>query len=560
MLEFKKDMKPFFVILICAVGISAHPGFDSLYTKYIALHQKDFLQNIQQSTSRDEHGKCSFGIENAVRLGLKSFSPAQQKMLKPLLERPVLETSIVSPSGFFRIHFNTTTNAPKYDVNELARAFDSSYSFEVNYLGFLPPPKDLGNGGDDKYDIYVYNMGRGVYGNTNSEEEISSGSSTYYSYIEMDNGFVGYPTTGIAAAKVTAAHELHHAIQIGNYILRQTETEIFDLYFYELTSTAMEEFVFDEINDYYYYLKTGGFFNFTDKAFASNEGYNLAIWNIFLKDKFDYGIIKRQWELLRTYRALEAINRSLIENQSSFLEAYKEFALWTFYTNYRAVSGLFFGEAVNYPLIKPFMTVTFTGNSIPINLNSFVTSTSFLKIINSTTSPKDTLYFNISNYEQQSGIYNLSKTLPVSITLSNFKQDGFTRLADGYYYFFSADNPYLWKTSSILNNIVVSDSQIVYAVTEAPYPSPFRYGKNVPLKIPFVGNFNEEVSLKVFSVSMDVVFNRTITLFRDPVKGEAVIEWNAMNDKNEKLASGVYLYFIKSSERTALGKLVIMNE
>jgi len=39
-----------------------------------------------------------------------------------------------------------------------------------------------------------------------------------------------------------------------------------------------------------------------------------------------------------------------------------------------------------------------------------------------------------------------------------------------------------------------------------------------------------------------------------------VVEWNGLNNKNEKLGSGVYFYFVKSPERTALGKLVIVNE
>ena len=553
-------MKFLITTLIFTIGIFAQSRIDSIYNKYISLHQKHQTENLSQSFKDEQPVKCSFGIENAVRLGIKSFSPQQQKILMPLFTRPVLDTSIVSPSGFFRIHFNKTVNAPKYNINELAIAYDSSYSFEVNTLGFRPPLRDLGNGGDDKYDIYVYNMGRGIYGNTSSEEEISSGSKTFYSYIEMDNGFVGYPTTGIDAAKVTAAHELHHAIQIGNYILRETDTEIIDLYFYELTSTSMEEFVFDEVNDYYYYLKTGGFFNFTDKAFGSNDGYNLAIWNIFLKDKFNFDIIKRQWELMKTYLGLESMNRSLIENQSSFLEAYKEFGLWTFYTNYRTVPGRFFDEAANYPLIKPFMTVTFTGNATPIQFNSIVTSTNYLKFVNPNVSPKDTLYFTISNFDLQSGTYDLSKTFPASLTLSNTKQDGFSQLSDSYYFLFTSDNPYLWKNSSILNNIVISDSNIVYAAIEAPFPSPFRYGRNDFLKIPFVGNFNEKVSLKVYSISMDLVFDNEVTLFRDPIKGEAEVEWNALNNKSEKLASGIYIYFIKSQERTALGKVVIINE
>lgn len=552
-------MKFLISTLILTVGMSAQSRIDSLYNNYIALHQKE-VHTLLSDITQQENVKCSFGIENAVRLGIKSFSPAQQKVLKTMFVRPELDTSIVSPSGFFRIHFNKVTNAPTYDVHQLAIALDSSYSFEVNTLGFLPPPRDLGNGGDDKYDIYIYKMGRGIYGNTNSEEEISPNSKTFYSYIDMDNSFSGYPTTGILAAKVTAAHELHHAIQIGNYILRQTETEIVDLYFYELTSTSMEEFVFDEVNDYYYYFKTGGYFNFTDRAFASNEGYNLAVWNIFLKDKFNYYVIRRQWELMKSFRALESINRSLIEVESSFLEAYKEFGLWTFYTNYRTVPGKFFDEAANYPLIKPFMTITSFSSSTPIQINAFVTSNSYLKVINPSTFPKDTLYFVFSNFELESGMNYLTKTFPATLKLSTVKLDGYTFLSDGYYYLFNTDNPFLWKNSSIINNIVIPDSQIVYEVTKTPFPSPFRYGKNDFLKIPFVGNFNEEVSLRIYSISMDVVFEKTITLFRDPIKGEAVVEWNGLNSKNEKVASGVYVYFIKSPERTALGKLVILNE
>jgi len=552
-------MKFIVTILILTAGLSAQSRIDSLYNKYLLLHQKDLSENLSQRIIDEQPVKCGFGTENAVRLGIKSFSPAQQKVLKTMFIRPELDTSIVSPSGFFRIHFNKGTDAPQYDINELAKAFDSSYSFEVNYLGFLPPPRDLGNGGDDKYDVYVYRMSRGIYGNTNSEEEISSGSKTFYSYIEMDNSFSGYPTTGILAAKVTAAHELHHAIQIGNYILRESATEIYDLYFYELTSTSMEEFIYDEINDYYYYLKTGGYFNFTDKAFASNEGYNLAIWNIFLKDKFNYGVIKRQWELMRTYRALEAIDRSLIEEQSSFLEAYKEFGLWTFYTNFRADSGKYFDEAASYPLVQPVMVVNFSGNSTPIHLSNYVTSTCFVKVISSLNTPKDTIYFIISNFELESGINDLTKQLSASITLSSAKQDGFTKLGEKHYYLFSADNPYLWKTSSIFDSIIVSDS-VKSIAASAPFPSPFRYGKNGYLKIPFNGNFEEEVDLQIFSISMDLIYNKPAILSRNPNNNQAVVEWNGLNDKNEKLSSGVYIYFIKSPERTALGKLVIVNE
>jgi len=54
-----------------------------------------------------------------------------------------------------------------------------------------------------------------MYGQTTSENNV--GLSRWTSYIEIDNDFIGFYTIGINAARVTAAHEFHHAIQMGNY-------------------------------------------------------------------------------------------------------------------------------------------------------------------------------------------------------------------------------------------------------------------------------------------------------------------------------------------------------
>ena len=59
-----------------------------------------------------------------------------------------------------------------------------------------------------------------------------------------------------------------------------------DTFFYEITSTAMEEFVYDSVNDYYAYMPS--YFLSPQKAFAENDGYNLAIWNIYLKENFGF--------------------------------------------------------------------------------------------------------------------------------------------------------------------------------------------------------------------------------------------------------------------------------
>jgi len=524
------------------------------------LHQKLPAIPGVPRIETDTPDKCGFGVENSVRLGIKSFSPQQQKILKTFFIRPALDTSIVSPSGFFRIHYNIKTDKPAYDVQQVALAFDSAYDYEVTTIGFPPPLRDQGDGGDDKYDVYIHPMGRGIYGNTNTENEITPGTGTYYSYIEMDNTFSGYPTTGISAARVTAAHELNHAIQLGNYILREANSEVLDLFFYEMTSTSMEDFVFTTINDYYYYMSSGGYVNFTDKAFSLNTGYNLAVWNIYLKDLYGYSLFPRQWQLLKSYRALEAVNRSLIEKQSSFLEAYNIFGVWMYHTNYRAIPGKYFDEAENYPLVKPAFAISYNGSSSPIKMSAPVSSLSYIKVLSALSNPRDTIHFILTNFELENAINNPSKLYSSSLSLSGTKQNGYIQISPGYYFLFNSDYPYFWKSASVFDGNVSKDTQVVNSPGLEPYPAPFVYGKNKTIKFPFEGNFGDDATLQIFSVSMDELFSETVPLFRDPVNEKAVVEWNGLTEKNKKLASGVYLYVIHSSGKTYLGKMVILNE
>ncbi|MCU0364764.1 MAG: hypothetical protein MUE93_03725 [Ignavibacteriaceae bacterium] len=271
-----------------------------------------------------EDRKCGFGIVSDIQTNLEFFSPEKQGLLKSLLGRPPLQTSIVSPSGFFRIHYDATgSNRPSYvsnwtveqNVAEVAKALDSVYRFEVTYLGFLSPPSDGTAGGDDKYDVYIQNQGGGVYGYTEWESKV--GSVNWISFMVLDNDYVGYYTT----------------------------------------SLNMEEFVYDDVNDYYAYMNS--YFNNTDLAFPKQNGYNLAIWNIFIRENFDFGILKRQWEMIPSITAILAINQSLNERGTSFPRELNRFGIWTYFTGFRKIPGKYFEEGENYPLITPTFTIQF---------------------------------------------------------------------------------------------------------------------------------------------------------------------------------------------------------
>jgi hypothetical protein len=205
---------------------------DSLYNNFIKFKNARLSET---SEIKQEPVKCGVTLIYSVRNHFNEFDYDRQNILKPLLTRPDLQASIVSPSGFFRIHYDTTgTNVPIYYtaedllhyskqqllqmyIDSTALAADSAYNFEVNFLGFPPPPSDSGAGGDNKYDIYLENLA-GFYGDTQFDGNFGP------SYMEVNSNFTSsFPTRGIYAVRVTIAHEFHHGIQVGNYIYRDSD-------------------------------------------------------------------------------------------------------------------------------------------------------------------------------------------------------------------------------------------------------------------------------------------------------------------------------------------------
>ncbi len=551
----KKTLLLFLLLPILAFSqITEKNQLDSLYNLYMGLRAGTrFIQNQTadaETIKQGGHIKCGLGISNRLRLNIKSFSPAQQEELKKILARPVLDTSIVSPSGKFRIHYDTSgTNKPGYSINDLAAAFDSSYNFEVTTLGYPEPPVDNNEGGDNLYDVYVLNLGL-LYGETDFENEITPGSNKYITYIQMDNDFTGYFTEGINAARVTAAHEFHHAIQVGNYIWR-----VDDLFFYELTSTAFEDIVYPSVNDYLQYLPS--YFNNTQVSFAATQGYNFAIWNLYLNAVFGPGIIKRQWELMPDNKAINAINTSLIENNSTFGSALKEFSIWAYYTNYRSVPGKYFIDADKFPTARPVSTLSIGSAPDTVNLISKALTINFLKFVNSSAS--DTIDVILSNTDVQSGADSLNKDFNAQYVLFPSFQSGANKLSDVYYSKLIVNNPGFWKLNEFINGqIVIPSIPSDPGSEEFAYPNPFTYKNGTTIYIPTFGGNQAPTTLNIYSASLKLVFSKFESAIN--INGKNFVRWNGRLRNNDKLPSGVYIYVTVVKDNILKGKLVILNE
>jgi hypothetical protein len=271
-----------------------------------------------------------------------------------------------SPGGKFRLTYETTgpnavpttdnngNGVPDY-VEWVASYFDYSWAFEIDTLGFLPPP--IGTG---KYQIGFEEMS--AYGYTT----IVSGQLTK---IVMHRNFVGFPPNQDpegnvkGAAKVTAAHEFKHATQIMYNYWNEPS------WYIELDATWMEDIAYDYVNDYYNYItSTGSPFTSPGQSLDAGDGYEDCNWMHFLSEKFDVSINKKIWQRRQSNPAenmFSTFNYVLSNFYSSNLQnAFREYIVWNFLTNSRATTthpG--YGEAPYYPLAALCTTV----NSYPFN-------------------------------------------------------------------------------------------------------------------------------------------------------------------------------------------------
>lgn len=538
-----------------------------MYTRFVSATAPQLFPVESNSYKLDaEDKKCGLGLVNSIKENLNNFSLEQQAILKQLLARTELHTSIVTESGLFRIHYDTTgINAPRYISSISAHenalyasaAIDSAYNFEVTFLGYPPPPPDFGEGGDDLYDIYIINLGD--YGRTIDENVINEQQQNYTSFIEINNEFGSeFFTHGIDALQVTMAHELHHAIQFG-YINRVST----DRFFYEMTSTAMEEFVFDSVNDYYSWLlpTSSSYFQRPETPLSSTSGYNSAIWMIFLKDVFGYDIIKREWEMMKTLRAMIAISQSLFEYESTFTKEFNKFAKWCYFTNYRSIPGTYFEEAPQYPLIDP--TIEIELPSPTLYMSSKSAAHTYITLVNPNNN--DTLVVIVSNGDAQSTIGN-NPYINFDYTLFANSSEGSRFLTSNYSSDFNVDNPGFWSVTEILNNIVVREDSIT---TQPPgsevdyaYPSPFYYdrgylfGNNIFLTVN--ASLGQDVDFNVYTSSMELIVRRVETVVFLPGDRTGLI-WNVLDDSGGKLASGIYIYTVRHGDEVTTGKIAIFN-
>jgi len=283
----------------------------------------------------------------------------------------------VGPNAPFEATIDTLPEdgVPDY-VNRVVEIFENVWDIEtgdtaLGKLDFNPPLTDQGRGGDNRYDIYIMNLGQNYYGYTVPEG--FAGQYQLASFIELENDFsnTAYGDSLAAVLKgvrITAAHEFFHAIQFSYDALEFDYDDVgnsstYKPWWMEASAVWAEEIVYDDLNDYVNYLDY--FFNYPWMnlgTFSYSPGdprlyhaYGACIWPIYLSEKYGNGIIKEIWQgcaSVSGYNTLVVTNNLLSGRASSLADDYLEFTIWNFHTDTRADPSRFYSEGGLFPSVN----------------------------------------------------------------------------------------------------------------------------------------------------------------------------------------------------------------
>jgi hypothetical protein len=499
-------------------------------------------------------------VPNKCGLPLLAFAanhPSEMQKLgitmRALLTRPTTQKNILH--GSFRIHFDTTgiheaamLDAQHRRIPNSANQFADSVGAIANYclqferdaLGYLPPPSDGGAGGGNETDIYLQQLGN-TYGLTTPENPINNkpDGGTFTNFITIDNDFEFVSpdsNKGLPGVRVTLAHELHHAIQIGSYGYWTN-----DVFFYEITSVWMEDAVFTGVNDYYQYLRSAsGHFRRPELSFMANDFvmYSRGIWGHYVAKRFGRDAMRKCWEEVRNVRPPLAIDAALLNNYGvSFRNAFVEWATWNRYTSSRNDSESYYPEGHFYPRVV----------GVPVDFNSSTIS------VPGAVRPFGVQYRDIDSRVDKLPIVNINMNAAMNAPnseLAYMLQLATTKL----------DESYSLIGDRVFAKLNVSDAVNWFmpgaAGSASPFPNPLHAdGKSV---VSFPTSTAATGTLSIFTSSMDLMhFSST---FPRSINGMNLFQWDGRNENGDLAASGIYLYVIEAGGERIVGKFALLRK
>ena len=518
--------------------------------------------------------------EQQLRLrgvGFQFNSPVVNRSSQNRAEAADLDQSL--DNGYFRFHYTTTgthavansdtnnNSIPDY-VDYIVNVFTYVASTQLDSFSYSEPPSDSwypaneDNGGSNHYDIYIRNLESNVYGYVAPENFAQSGDfgdnenssatelNALTSYMALRNNYNGFPGSQEESIKVTAAHEFHHSIQSG-YDGFEAQ------WLMEATAVAMEEQVYDEINDCYQYLPS--WFNEPHKSLdhQSDHWYGSFIYAQYIYEHLGgFLTLRKIWQksiLNDSYYgdySHRAISLALSSEGSSFSDVLNKMVVANRVMSSNNNAGVFaYEEAEAYPVVNgpaTYTEITYTSGTPQIvtstNLNRFASqytrlnsSDPVIASLTNTSGPStDLIMHAIISYENNSWtVYsgnqiNIDPTDAASVYLAVVSQD--TSGNNWDYQIDITDGELSLDSKSVPNAISVSQN----------YPNPFNPSTSFKIDIPY----RQHLSIDIISISGKHIKQITNNIYE---QGMETFHWDGKTKYGKLASSGQYFIVVKGN-------------
>ncbi len=554
------------------------------YLVYSALNifNPDQVPLMYQPENADLPLKSGTFLIQEIKANWNKLSPEAQNLLTPYFQRPDLSDNILSASGKFRIHYTTEgidkvdtedqnkNNIPDY-VESAVSYFDHTYQVIINELGYNAPAADSSGNGKD-FDIYLISLTK-TYGITWLEETVPGKPNAYSCYIEVDNDFIGFKKPPLQALRVTTAHEYFHAVQVG-YRYRDD-----DVFFMEMSSTWMEDFIYDEVNDYTLYLEN--FFNAINYPFyyTNNSWFEYAscLWIHMIVKKYNPDVIREIWEGIPKQDAFSVIQEILSKYNSTFSQELASFGLWNYFTGSRADTINYYPEGNLYPEVTFNGDYALQGNSLNLSEQMRKLSSTFYQIADNF--GQKAIGLVITNFEIPDDNYITTDRATFNLHLASIESDSDE---DNLFLFLNSNLVKLTDNIGIrlddessdqknwLGKAVILDNNNQSSVVQFFPPTALYKAQNYIYKIfpnPFI--IGQHDSVKVYNVIAEPQGSSEIYVYSS--EGRLIKQdkfdapkykygWNGRNESGDLVSSGVYIVVLRVGGLVDIKKLAVVRK
>ncbi|MCB2204978.1 hypothetical protein KQI65_09535 [bacterium] len=571
-----------FVVLLLLPGLSAvAQSREEALREMTDREFVDYLRAYRSGTLPEEtnlavqadphssgvHGRCGFTLGAEVSRRLQSAPPTIANEIRAITAPQAGQVSIVSPSGRFRVHYDTSgehtpallnaagnriPNTAHAYADSVAQIFDAVYALEVEQLGYESPPY---RSGENEYQLYVEAFRTTDYGYTQFGNPLPTGGTVmplYAAYMQIDNDFQGYPTSGLEGLRVTAAHEFHHMVQLGSYGFWSADT-----WFHEMASTYYEEVCYPEINDYHQYIQQ--FVRFPDRPWwqwMPQAGYELALWPLYLQHQYDQFVFRETWENMKQLEPITATRDAIRDHQPHSGDMAADVCNWAranFFIGYRAgkITSPVYDDAADFRKMSISASVELVGESATLTNLLSPLSAHYLQVY----SGVDTLSFVVANTDIASAITRSAQSVQYELIVRRAGyDDSYTKLSNGWAYRFNVA-----RENALCVSLVDGGTAAVVERT-APFPNPFNPREFSRMSFPLPRNIPvNRANLYIYSVSMNLLVRKeNVAIELDDNTG-VFVGWDGRSDNGEFLGSGVYIYMLTYQGGSETGKFAVVT-